>query len=230
MGVTMWTVEIVKARFIEAADIERRMLVRGMSAGGNAWPTYRFDDDDREGWDEQSKQDEVDALRRRLPLATPELTRWEEVFFDWTALVPQPRRILVWRWSQCIATGRSFSEWCERKGLVRMTAYNRMEKVFGSLAEQFDLEARLLRQPAEKFALQTNPEKATYRHKMTPAATKRDKAAHPSAYQAEPSTDQLTTPEALEAFAQHLADVNEQRRKARMRKALRGVPGEQEAA
>ncbi len=227
----MWTVEIIKARFIEAADIERRMLVKGMSAGGNAWPTYRFDDDDREGWDEQSKQDEVDALRRRLPLGTPELTRWEEVFFDWTALVPQARRILVWRWSQCIASGRSFSEWCERKGLVRMTAYNRMEKVFAALAAQFDLEARLLRQPAEKFALQTSPEKAPSVHTMGERAPKRRYAeTHPTAYQVEPSTDQLTTPEAIEAFAQHLADVNEERRKARMRKALRGVPGEQEAA
>ena len=38
----------------------------------------------------------------------------------------------------------------------------------------------------------------------------------------------MRTPEAVAAFAQHLADVNEQRRKARLRKALRGVPGEPE--
>ena len=31
-----WTIEIIKARFIEAADIERRMLVKGMGGGGNA--------------------------------------------------------------------------------------------------------------------------------------------------------------------------------------------------
>jgi hypothetical protein len=33
-----------------AADIERRMLVKRMGGGGNAWPTYGFDEEDRKGW------------------------------------------------------------------------------------------------------------------------------------------------------------------------------------
>jgi len=40
----------------------------------------------------------------------------------------------------------------------------------------------------------------------------------------------IARPAALATFTQHLADVNEARRKARLRKAMRGVPGEAEAA
>ena len=146
----MWTVEIVKARFIEAADIERRMMVKGGPSTGSAWPTYSYDAEDIAGWDDVAIADNLERWQGRKATKSPELTRWEEVFFDWTGLLAVDRRIIVWRWSQCIASGRSFSEWCERKGLVRMTAYNRMERVFANLATRFDLEARLLRLPDGK--------------------------------------------------------------------------------
>jgi hypothetical protein len=234
-----WTIEIIKARFIEAADIERRMLVKGMSGGGNAWPTYGYDEEDRKGWVQEDIDAEKERWSRNKTTATPEITRWEEVFFEWTALIPESRRVLVWRWAQCRASGRSFSEWCERKGVIRMTAYNRLDKVCGDLEARFRLEARLLRLPDEKWHLQQEADQASTAHTMGEAANDNIKpkldAANDNAkpvtrrhepFRSEKHHDALTTPEAVAAFAQHLADVNEQRRKARLRKALRGVPGE----
>jgi hypothetical protein len=226
----MWTIEIIKARFIEAADIERRMLVKGMSGGGNAWPTYGFDAEDRKGWVQEDIDAEKERWSRNKTTATPEITRWEEVFFDWTGLVREDRRVLVWRWAQCRANGHSFSEWCDRKGIIRMTAYNRIDRVCELLVEQFRLEARLLRWPDGKWSLQDEAELAPSDHTMrTVAADNAGPVKHPP-YRSEKPCDTLTTSAALAAFTQHLADVNEGRRKARLRKAMRGVPGEAEAA
>ena len=219
----MWNIEIVKARFFEAADIERRMTVKGMSSGGTAWPSYSYDADDMAGWDDQAIADNLERWQGRKIAKSPEITRWEEVFFEWTSMVPETRRILVWRWSQCIASGRSFSAWCERAGMVRATAYNRMERVFEDLTARFRNEGRLLRYPDEKWSGQFEGEKASLSHTIETAAPKR--TAH-QPYRTEPHEDHLTTPEAIAEFAQHLAEMNEARRKARLRKALRGVPGE----
>lgn len=220
----MWTIEIVKARFIEAADIERRMIVKGTGGGGSAWPAYYYDHEDMAGWDDQAIADNLERWQGRKITKSPELTRWEEVFFDWTQLMPEGRRLLVWRWSQAIAGGWSFSEWCQKKGIVRRTAYNRIEKVFLDLAACFGNEARLLRYPDEKWASQLCPDQAPIDGTMGEAVKVTAKGHQP--FRTERHRDALTTPEAVDAFSQHLADTNDRRRKARLRKALRGVPGE----
>jgi len=221
----MWTIEIVKARFIEAADIERRMLVKSAVGGGNGWPTYDFDNEDRKGW----VQADIDAAREYWAenkiTSMPEVTRWEEVFFEWTQLIPQQRRLLVWRWAQAIANGWSFSEWCQKKGIVRRTAYNRIERVFSILTARFADEARLLRQPGEKWASQLKLRDADSQVSSQDVARDAKRPQH-QPFRTGSHHDALTTPEAVAAFAQHLAETNERRRKARLRKALRGVPGE----
>ncbi|WP_315792307.1 hypothetical protein [Bradyrhizobium sp. SZCCHNRI1002] len=225
----MWTNEIVKLRFMEAADIERRMVVKGGPAsGGAAWPAYYHDEEDMAGWDDQTIEDNLERTRKIT--ASPELTRWEEVFFEWTLLIPQPRRVLVWRWAQCIVNKRSFSEWCDRKGIVRRTAYNRIEKVWDDLARRFGNEGRLLRAPDAKWSSQQTPAEASNSHTMGEVTRSPRCSKSPTSFLSERSHDALTTPEAVDEFAQHLANVNEERRKARLRKALRGVPGEQAAA
>jgi hypothetical protein len=221
----MWTAELVKMRFIEAADIERRMLVKGMSSGGNAWPTYSYDAEDMAGWDDQAIQDNLERWQGRKVTKSPELTRWEEVFFEWTMMVREDRRVLIWRWAQCIASGRSFSEWCQRKGINRVTAYKRIERLVEALVSQFRFEARLLRSPDGKWSLQQEPDEAPIASTMETAANNAGPVEHPP-YRTEKSCDTLTTPASVAAFSQHLAEVNEQRRKVRLRKALRGVPGE----
>lgn len=225
----MWTAEIVRARFIEAADVERRMLVKGGPAsGGASWPSYSYEFEDMAGWDDQAITDNLERWQGRKVTKSPELTRWEEVFFDWTKIVPERHRVLVWRWSQCIASGRSFVAWCERKGINRSTAYNRLERIWENLATQFRKEGRMLLDPDEKWTGQQEPLQAPSAGKMTKVA--RDKDGGHLPYRSERSHDTLTTPQAIAEFTEHLAKTNEERRKARLRKALRGVPGEQEAA
>lgn len=225
----MWTVEVVKARFWEAADVERRMFVKGMSSGGNAWPSYRFDKEDRAGWPDDVIEEDLKIWMGRKPVGTPEFTRWEEVFFDWTQLIPEPRRLLVWRWSQCIAFGKSFSKYCEEKGLVRATAYNRLERVFKNLTNDFRIANRLLRRPDDKWAGQFEGPQAFTEIRSDEVVATQHQVDHPP-FRTEPHRDMLGTAEAVAEFSKHLADVNDQRRRARLRKALRGVPGEQEAA
>ena len=223
-----WTVEVVKARFFEAADVERRMIVKGMSGGGNAWPSYSYDKEDMAGWDDAAIADNLERWQGRKVTKSPEITRWEEVFFEWTQLIPEPRRLLVWRWAQCIALGRSFSKYCEDKGIVRATAYNRLERVFENLTIEFRNASRLLLWPDEKWSGQFDGNDASKEHKMDEVAPKRGPTIHPP-FRSEKHHDNLTTPEALGEFTKHLAAHNRAQTRKR-EKALRGVPGEQEAA
>jgi len=175
----MWTSEIVKARFVEAAEIERRMFVKGMTNGGNAWPTYNFDEDDRRGWVKADLEAELEWWSRNNRTTTPEITRWEETFFFWTPMIQERRRSLVWRFAQCRATHQSFSKYCETYGLVRMTAYNRLDRVFENLASRFVLEGRLMRLPKEMDTLQESDLVACTDHKMEVVAPKRGPTIHP---------------------------------------------------
>lgn len=225
----MWTPEAVRNRFGEAADIERRMFVKGISKGGNAWPAYRFDEEDRKGWLDSDIIEEKERWARNMATSTPEITRWEEVFFDWTRMIPQNRRLLVWRWAQCQAHGSSFVGWCDSHGVVRRTAYNRMERVFENLANEFCITARLFREPIGKWALHS----AIPEYGLPIASETRAQPSgaiiHPP-FRTESPKHLLKSDAAIAEFEEHLADVNEARRKARLRKALRGVPGEEAAA
>lgn len=151
----MWTEEVVLARFIEACDVERRMVVKGGPSSGNAWPTYYYDKDDMAGWDDQAIQDNLERWQGRKVTKSPELTRWEECFYHWTPMIPEARRVLIWRFAQCQSNGGSFSEWCRNKGIVRQTAYNRITRILETLAEQFAKEARRLLEPDAKFYRQS---------------------------------------------------------------------------
>lgn len=231
----MWTIDSVKARFVEAADVERRMTIKGgaPSVGGNGWPTFSYDHEDMAGWDDQAIADNLERWQGRKVTKSPEITRWEEVFFDWTALMPQARRIIVWRWAQCIATGGSFSEWCSKNGVVRMTAYNRLDRVVENLSTQFRNEARLFRAPEGRWALQEDGSQAPSGHTMDRPARKSYGEIHPPTFRSEPSCDTLNNPAAVAAFSQHLADTNDKRRQqreAKLKKSLRGVPDEATAS
>ena len=224
----MWDVEIVKARFFEAVDIERRMIVKGIGGGGNGWPSYSYDKEDMEGWDDAAIADNLERWQGRKVTKSPEITRWEEVFFEWTSIMPERHRKLIWRWAQCIVYRRSFSSYCHEKGLVRSTAYDRMEKVWDFLVAHFRLEARLLRLPDEKWAGQETVPMASEEQVMDVAAPKRGPTIH-QPFRTEAHRDLLGTAEAVNEFTKHLAAHN--RAQARKReKALRGVPSEHEAA
>jgi hypothetical protein len=226
----MWNPEDVRDRWIEAVMIEWVMRVKGGPSAGNAWPSYVFTKEDRDGWDDIAKQDEVDVIRSRRPLTSADLKRWGECYFEWTMAIPVDRRTLIWRYAQCMAGNRAFSEYCDRKGIVRRTAYNRIHRVFDELTERFNKEGRPLVPADHKW---TSQSRAREVESVVDAEKPRHGTSGQRAWRSEDSTDNLTSPEAIAAFEQHMAEVNEQRRKrqeARLRKSLRGVPGEQEAA
>ena len=224
----MWTPDDVKARLIEAVDIERRVTVKGMPGCGNGWPTYNFDSADRAGWDDQARTDDLEKWAARKFTTSAEQSRWQEVVFEWRDFIPAERRNLVWGFAECRAKGRSFSKYCEDRGLVRMTAYRRIDRVLEKLASAFALESRTLRLASDKWVLQVEGIQNTDCDVIKDAASKRSAKKHPP-FRTEKHHDNLTTTAAIAEFSQHLADVNEARRKSqerRMKKALRGVPGE----
>lgn len=217
----MWTDLIVRARFLEAADVERRMVVKGEGGGGNAWPAYYYDAEDRAGWDDQAIQDNLERWQGRKITKSNELTRWEEVFFEWTKLIPPQRRLLIWRFAQCLVAKQSFSEWCRRKGINRSTAYNRVEKVFRDLATVFGNEGRLLRMPDERWCGHSAQEDVPIKPQAEKSASANGKKKY--AFLADKPTDTLKTPAAIASFVEHLEEVNSQRRKALARRLGREV-------
>jgi len=228
----MWTPDDVKARFIEAVDIERRVLVKGMPNCGNGWPIYRYDAEDRAGWDDAARADDLEKWKGRKFTTSAEQSRWWEVVVEWRLLIPLERRDLVWDFAECRARGWSFSKYCEDKGFVRMTAYRRVDRVLENLARVFGLEARPLKPAADRWVLQVAGVQSMEDVGSENAVSDRRKLIHPP-FRSEKHHDNLTTPEAVAEFSKHLSSTNDARRRSQARKrekALRGVPGEQEAA
>ncbi len=128
---TDWTPEIAFARLVEAADIEWRMPAAriGPQAGSGFWPRYTHTLADQNGWGEKRYQEERASFYagRARPTAA-ELSRWEEVTFDWMKrMMPEGDRTLFRGYVRCVITGRSFGEWCEKRRLSRSTAYHRIK-------------------------------------------------------------------------------------------------------
>ncbi|GAC1572954.1 MAG: hypothetical protein NVS3B5_02150 [Sphingomicrobium sp.] len=227
----MWDVDLVRERFIEAVDIERRVVVKGAPRVGNGWPQYKFDQEDRAGWDDAAKQDDLERWQGRKFTTSAEQSRWQEVVFEWRLLIPVDRRDLVWDFAECRARGWSFSKYCEDNGLVRMTAYNRINRVLEDLAARFSKEGRLLRFSASKSTLQEGTNSIGLDATVEIYASAKRPAKHPP-FRTELVRDLLKTPADIAAFSQHLVDTNDERRRLherRIKKAMRGVPGEQHA-
>lgn len=216
----MWTAENVRARFIDAAEIERRMHVKGAPGCGNAWPSYRFDEEDRSGWDDQARQDDLEAWQGRKTTQSSELARWQEVYFVWTLqfIKRDADRRRVWIWARCMSGGPSFVSVCEKRGWVRRTEYARLERTFSSIARELTnngsvfVEAGILPlAQTDRPALYTSPT-------LTDCASTKTGPRHP-AFISEKPTDLLRTPEDMAAFISHLEDVNARRRKMRSRRS-----------
>lgn len=137
----MWTADDIKARFAEAADVERRSPRGqwGPSQKLSYWPEYQQEFSDQTGWSGQTWQDIYEARnRRRVPPSSIELSRADEVLFEWTPLVAEDRRKLVWFWVHSAAGGVKFAVVCRRMGWVRRTAYDRLDRLFEQLAARFN--------------------------------------------------------------------------------------------
>lgn len=143
-----WTADDVKERFAESASIERRSPRGswGPSQKLGFWPEIEREFSDLVGWSKQTHRDEQEARNnRRLPPSPGEISRANEVLLEWTPLIAEDRRKLVWYWAHSQAGGLNFATVCRRKGWVRRTAYDRLDRVCERLAARFNNDGLLWR-------------------------------------------------------------------------------------
>jgi len=150
----MWTTEIVKARFIEAAATERRMPLRKVGGFAGSWPQYVHSFEDMNGWGTKRLAEEREMRFRRTAPSAEAISRHFEAL-QWTGeLISDERhRRIVWAWAWCQATNRSFAARCRREGWVRMTAYRGLTAAFEEMTRKLCNNGVLVRLPDAEWML-----------------------------------------------------------------------------
>lgn len=217
-----WTPDIVRARFLEAADAERHLPRPKVGKGSGYWPLHQYTQEDLDGWDDVARTDNADKWARNRKLTREAISRHDEcLVWSMTMLDNERHRHIVWRWSFCQVNGWSFSASCKRRGWVRVTAYRRLQASFDRIADQLRTQRSLVRLPAPEWLLQDEPDSAIgsvgFASRMDgPRAIK-----FTPSFRTEESRDLLTTPEAVADFAKTLEAVNAERRRLQDREAKR---------
>jgi hypothetical protein len=99
------------------------------------WPEYDHEFSDQTGWTKQTWRDIYEARNnRRIPPSPAERSRAEEVLFEWTPLLPEDRRKLVWGWAFSKVGRLTFAAIYRGMGLKHRTAHNRLDRAFEHLA------------------------------------------------------------------------------------------------
>lgn len=165
----MWSPQIVKVRFVEAAKTERFLPRPKVSTGAGFWPLHEYTGEDRAGWDEQAKADNADRWARDRKVTRAAISRHDECL-DWSIrLLPgETHRRIVWAWAFAQANGWSFRESCRRRGWVPMTAYRRLSASFCRVSDQLAKVGALLRMPDENEEL-SDSESAAMNHGINTA-------------------------------------------------------------
>jgi hypothetical protein len=214
----MWTPDLVKIRFVEAAHTER--FLPSVKVGGAAayWPQFIHDEEDLKGWTEQERADNAARFKGRAPLGA--VTRHQECL-EWTAarINCDKRRKLVWAFAFCRANKWDFGKLCERKGWIKSTSYDRLNKLWDRLSDEFCNTRLLLRMPAEYWI---GHETANQRPICATVET-RDaaKLPVPKSVIYEKSRDLIRTEQDAETFAKHLAKHNQKARREQERREAR---------
>lgn len=154
----MWTPAIVRSRFIEACDTERRLPQGGMSSSGGFWPAYVHTFEDMNGWGTKRLAEEREMRFKRVPPSAAAISRFEEVM-DWSGsmISDDTRRKIIWTWAACQVSGNSFASRCRKFGWVKMTAYRRLHAISDAISRNLNNDAVLLRMPDEKWVLPEQP-------------------------------------------------------------------------
>ena len=212
-----WTPEIVRQRFIEAADTERYLPSIRMGGGSGYWPMFPHDSEDREGWDDTARLENAEKAKGRAPVGA--VSRWEECYFDWTPNhIRQDRRMLVWSFARCRANKWDFGKLCERKGWYKSTAYDRLNRIWQRLSDVLCNTNALLREPANEWSGHDDGVSALYSCRLNSHA---QFPAVPKAIIYERSRDLIRTAEDAETFAKFLARHNSAARRERVRRDRR---------
>jgi hypothetical protein len=141
---------------------------------------------------------------------------------EWTAkyIPDEKRRRLVWAFSFCRANKRDFGKLCERKGWVRSTSYDRLNKLWDRLAVQFRNEVITLRPPSDFWIGHETANQPV----ICATVAGRDVSPSPKVPAAviyEKSRDLIRTPQDEETFAKHLARHNSRARREQERREAR---------
>ncbi len=158
------TKDLVYARFLEAADVLRRLPpVKSPKAFGCAMPDFLREeiDDDRDpkqwAWPE-----------RLEPASAAQISRADEVL-DWTLkyLMDWPRhrgcapRQALWGVAICAMWGRSFSLECRKRSWSRTTAWRRMGLALQAVQDGLLKDGILFRMPDVDYLEQLKQKSAS---------------------------------------------------------------------
>jgi hypothetical protein len=219
-----WTPEIVRSRFVEACDTERRLPLGGASSSGGYWPAYVHSFEDMNGWGTKRLAEEREMRLARTPPSAAAISRFDEVM-AWSAvhIHDDNRRKIIWTWAHCQLTGHSFAERCRKFGWVKMTAYRRLHAVSDAISFNLDNAGALLRMPDEKWVLPEQPVSASNFVMVALTDDAEQPTVHPTFQVIDKPGDLLKSPEAVADFSKHLASVNRQRRKEQERRKKLGL-------
>ncbi|MDI4231434.1 DUF6362 family protein [Bradyrhizobium sp. Arg237L] len=219
------TSDIVRARFIEATDTERRMPRGGVAGKSGYWPGYVHSFEDMNGWGTKRLAEEREMRMRRIPPSAAAISRYIEVL-TWTAAIIQDEdcRRLVWVWARCQTSNLSFAKWCRDVGLVKMTAYRRLGAVFQAISTNLSNNKVLLRNPDEIWMLPKHP---VLGNSTNTLAIDDDSPPPPNKtfaiFDGDRPVDTLNSPQAIALFAKFLAKTNRRRRRERERRRKLGL-------
>lgn len=209
----MWTHEIVRTRFIEAAATERFLPTLRKPNAKGYWPEFRYEKDDRDGWDQQAKDDHLEIWQGRGTAKADALSRYQECL-SWTIErieLPERRR-LVWGFAFCRANKHDFGKWLKDRGYVKTTAYNRLNRIWEQLAFDFNNDRLVLKEAASRWGGRETdfeiPIGISGENRATVIPIK-----FTPGYQTEKSRNTLHTEGDVEDFGKHLEAVNAERRR-----------------
>lgn len=219
-----WTPELVRSRFIEACDTERRLPLGGGTQSCGFWPAYVHSFEDMNGWGTKRLAEEREMRLARTPPSAAAISRFEEVM-KWSASLihHDVKRQIIWTWASCQVSGYSFAERCRTYGWVKMTAYRRLHAVSDAISRGLDISGALVRYPDEKWVLPEQPVSATNFVMVALTDDAEQPMVHPTFQVLDRPGDLLKSPEAIADFGKHLASVNRQRRKEQERRKKLGL-------
>ena len=220
----MWTPELVKGRFVEAADTERRMPLGGGAPSSGYWPAYVHSFEDMNGWGTQRLAEEREMRARRIPPSAAAISRYLEVL-GWSAeMIPERKRQhLVWNWAFSSVTNRSFAQHCRRNGIIKMTAYRRLAAIFSEICAELCKRDIPLREPEQTFVLPNTPNAAITSGNMAVPDDEPDLHQTFHIFDGIRPSDTLTSPSAVESFEKFLAKTNKRRRREQERRRKLGL-------
>jgi len=159
-----WTPELVFARFIEAADTEWRSPREriGPRDAPAFWPEFQHTFADMVSWDSKRRKERSDEFwRTRNRPSAAAISRMEEALYWGLQGLTASQRKMLWCRCFCLIRGWHFNDWCEKNGVVRMTAYRWFNQALEAVTNNLNEECVPIRHPDMFRVLQIVKHKAT---------------------------------------------------------------------